>query len=263
MRLISLFMNGDLGLELIEVIQKSSIDSQVNLIVINGEQKYSHTFHCKVLSHPVVLNQKIPVMVYTDKLLKSDSFLDLVSKSSLGVSALFGHIFPRSFIDNINFKLINLHPSFLPIGRGSDPIAWGIIENSQQGASIHEITEKLDCGKIISQEKIDSDLSLSAGEVYLLAMQSLKRQFITLLNNGDFEGTVIRDNVPTTFHQAKELEELRKHLSNDGGEAEKILRIIQALTFNDGRSAIVKSADGNLWEISVVIKRIKGTEQTW
>ena len=260
MNRISLFINGKLGIELIEAIEKNATPSQINLIVVDGEQKYSESFHNSVLKHPVVIKRNIPVVVYTNQLFESIFFRDSISKSTLVVSALFGHVFPKSFIDNSSLKFINLHPSFLPAGRGSDPVVWGIIENSQQGATIHEIDEKLDNGRIISQEKIHSDLAQNSGEVYQLTMESLKRQFIALLNKGNLGDSSIEQEVAASYHNTKDLEELRKKLLIDSSEVEKTLRIIQALSFNDGRSAIIKAADGNFWEVNVAIKRIKGTE---
>lgn len=260
MNVISLFMNGKIGLELIEIIENNTIPSRVNLIVINGEQKYSQSYHHSVLNHPVVVKQNIPVMIYTNQLFGSAFFQDSILKSSLGVSALFGHVFPRSFIEYSGLKIINLHPSFLPVGRGSDPVAWGIIENCQQGATIHEINENLDKGRIVSQEKIYSDLAQNSGEIYQLTMESLKRQFIALLNTGNFVGLNLEQKGVATYHNSSDLQELRKKLLSDSGEIEKTLRIIQALSFNDGRSAIIKGSDGIFWEVSVAIKRVENTE---
>jgi methionyl-tRNA formyltransferase len=260
MNLISLFANGKLGIDLIEAIENNAIPSEINLIVINGENKYSQSYHKSILNHPVVIKRNIPVIVYTNQLFENILVRESLSNSKLVVSALFGHVFPKSFIDDSSSKIINLHPSYLPVGRGADPVAWGIIENRQQGATIHEIDEKLDNGRIISQEKIDSDLAQNSGKIYQLIMESLKRQFIALLNSDNLGESGIEQEGEATYHNTRELEELKKKLLNDIGEVEKTLRIIQSLTFNDGRSATIKASDGNLWEVNVAIKRIKSTE---
>ena len=260
MNSIALFINGELGMELIEVIQTREKICQLDAIVINGEQKYTRDYHDKVANHPFVLGSQVPVFVYSKDMFDSEEFKFATSRSTLGASALFGHLIPNSFIQATSMKLINLHPSLLPLGRGSDPVAWSIIEARPQGATIHEVTEKLDSGGIISQEQIYTDLSISAGEIYLLALNSLKRQFIEYLLNDDKTIISTPQEGPQSYHGTKELKELRKSLLIDSRRLEESIRIIQALTYNDGRAAIIRATDGSLWEITVKLKRISSEE---
>ena len=45
---------------------------------------------------------------------------------------------------------INLHISYLPYNRGSDPNFWSFMENSPKGVSIHYMDAGLDTGDIIA-----------------------------------------------------------------------------------------------------------------
>jgi methionyl-tRNA formyltransferase len=256
MKSIALFISGEFGLELIDLVARNPNSYLVHLIVINGEDKYSTDYHNQVLAHPYVLRNQTRVKSYSEGLLLDEEIRGYLGQTSLGISALFGHVFPAAFLENISFKLINLHPSLLPIGRGSDPVAWGIIEDRDHGSTIHEIDAGLDSGKIVSQERIFTDLSMTAGEVYLCALSSLKSQLAHLLENEFLDLRAKNQDGPASYHKSSQLRELREGLITNGADLEKSVRIIQALTFNDGRAARVKLANGEIWELRISCTRI-------
>jgi methionyl-tRNA formyltransferase len=52
-------------------------------------------------------------------------------------------------------KIYNIHPSYLPYYKGSHPTFWAIMNNEKYlGISLHEVTEKIDAGQIISRKKV-------------------------------------------------------------------------------------------------------------
>ena len=52
-------------------------------------------------------------------------------------------------------KMINIHPALLPVGRGAWPMAVTILRDLREsGVTIHKMTEALDAGDILIQEKI-------------------------------------------------------------------------------------------------------------
>lgn len=53
---------------------------------------------------------------------------------------------------------INLHISYLPWNRGSDPNLWSFIDNTKKGVSIHYMDKGLDTGDIIAQKEIEFDI---------------------------------------------------------------------------------------------------------
>jgi methionyl-tRNA formyltransferase len=62
---------------------------------------------------------------------------------------------------------INVHASLLPKLRGAAPINWAIINGeTQTGVSIITLAEKMDAGKILSQDKTDIGSDETAGELY-------------------------------------------------------------------------------------------------
>ena len=87
---------------------------------------------------------------------------------SVGWPSLFG----KSILDG-PWLLLNAHPTLLPKYRGRSPWA-SIIENGEKeaGVTIHEITEELDAGPILHQERIE----LSRFETY----RSLRSKLLDL-----------------------------------------------------------------------------------
>lgn len=61
---------------------------------------------------------------------------------------------------------LNIHPSFLPYGKGSDPIICSIINGWPIGASIHQITEKIDSGKVFVQQSFSPEPLATGGQIY-------------------------------------------------------------------------------------------------
>lgn len=62
------------------------------------------------------------------------------------------YLFPKG-------KAINLHISYLPFNKGSNPNFWSFIENTPKGITIHCLEKGLDTGDIIAQKEIKFDES--------------------------------------------------------------------------------------------------------
>lgn len=55
-----------------------------------------------------------------------------------------------------NFKMINIHPSLLPIGRGAWPMPVAILnKHEKSGVTIHKMEESFDTGDILMQEEFE------------------------------------------------------------------------------------------------------------
>ncbi len=75
--------------------------------------------------------------------------------ADLGVLASYKEIIPTKIIKLFPHGILNVHPSMLPLFRGSSPVQATIITQNQAGVSIIKLDEKLDHGPIISQFKED------------------------------------------------------------------------------------------------------------
>ena len=57
-----------------------------------------------------------------------------------------------------SLKIVNIHPSLLPVGRGSWPMPQTILRGLEKsGVTIHKIVEEFDAGDILLQEKFALD----------------------------------------------------------------------------------------------------------
>jgi folate-dependent phosphoribosylglycinamide formyltransferase PurN len=52
-------------------------------------------------------------------------------------------------------RIINLHPTFLPYGKGIFPNFWSFFEGAPKGVSIHFIDEGIDTGDILFQKHVE------------------------------------------------------------------------------------------------------------
>lgn len=67
------------------------------------------------------------------------------------ISYGYRHIIKQDVIDFMEGNIANLHISYLPYNRGSDPNLWSWLVPSPQGVTIHQIDKGLDTGAIYSQ----------------------------------------------------------------------------------------------------------------
>lgn len=70
------------------------------------------------------------------------------------ISYGYKHVIKKDVIDMYGNKIINLHISFLPWNRGTDPNFWSFIEDTPKGVTIHYVDEGIDTGGIIAQQEV-------------------------------------------------------------------------------------------------------------
>ena len=68
-----------------------------------------------------------------------------------------------------------MHTSYLPHNKVAHPNFWSFIKNTPKGVSIHEMTNKLDCGPIVYRKKVN----FSANE------NSYRKTYIKLINEAE------------------------------------------------------------------------------
>jgi methionyl-tRNA formyltransferase len=69
--------------------------------------------------------------------------------------ACFSLRVPRAILTLPPLGCLNVHPSLLPANRGPVPLFWALHEGrTTTGVTIHEMTEKMDCGPILAQETL-------------------------------------------------------------------------------------------------------------
>ncbi len=75
--------------------------------------------------------------------------------SQLAVLAAYGRIMPQSVLDQFPLGVINIHPSLLPLYRGTTPIEQVILDGATKtGVSIMRLTAGMDEGPLYKQKSL-------------------------------------------------------------------------------------------------------------
>jgi methionyl-tRNA formyltransferase len=256
MERVAVFVNGELGKSIIRRVMEHP-DLELSAIVLNARDKRLKDYKDSVIELENSLCANFNVYEWSFDLITDVNFLKDIRSCGIAISALFGHIIPKEIIEIFESRIINLHPSLLPLGKGSDPVPWGIIQGYSQGASIHTVTEKLDSGKILSQELIDSNLGMNAGEVYQNCIDSLLYQFDSIIDKVISNDLKLKpqNDLHTVPRKSIELKEIQVIDANETFNLESLIRRIQALTFSDGRRPKLRDKEGNIWTINLSLKK--------
>lgn len=79
----------------------------------------------------------------------------------------YGKYLPKSYLKMCKYEPVNIHPSLLPQYRGSAPIQWAVLNGDKEtGVTSMYISEKMDAGDIILQEKVQIGEYETTGELW-------------------------------------------------------------------------------------------------
>lgn len=119
---------------------------------------------------------------------KQEDIEKLIEFFDLIISIHCKQLFPAELVKKR--KCINIHPGYNPVNRGWYPQVFAILNDLDVGATIHEMDELLDHGRIIARKKIVKkgyDTSLSLYNRILDAEIELVNEFLPLILEGNFQ----------------------------------------------------------------------------
>lgn len=182
--------------------------------------------------------------------LKDDHAITELFSYDLIFSIHCKQLFPKRLIDKV--KCINVHPGYNPLNRGWYPQVFAIINDTPIGATIHEIDEKLDNGKIIAREfvnkfKYDTSESLY-NRVVDKEIDLLKNNIENILN--ETYDTITPENEGSLYFKKdfNDLCELNLDKRCSLGDAIDLLR---ALTHGDFNNAYFKTKENEKIYVSI------------
>jgi len=85
-------------------------------------------------------------------------YIDFLKSENVELVILAGfmRILPPEFVDAFKNRIINLHPSLLPLFKGKDAIKQAFDAGVKQcGCTVHFVSNELDGGEIIAQKTVD------------------------------------------------------------------------------------------------------------
>lgn len=138
-------------------------------------------------------------------------------KVELAVSYTYSKIIKPDIIELLNGNIVNIHNSYLPYNRGSDPNLWSLVDDTPRGVTLHYIDEKLDKGFIIAQtllEKPDykiATLRTTYDELDAAAFELFKKSFSNYRHWSDMKKKVIGLG---SYHSDKDGDNLRECITS-------------------------------------------------
>lgn len=150
------FGSGSFGVKALESMAK---DLQYNIVaVVTGHGGKAMTRGKEFDTNAIKLTAKklkLPLILIEN--LKDEQIVEKIRKlkPDLGIVSDFGFIIPQNVINIPQNGILNIHPSLLPLFRGSTPIQSAILAGVKKtGVTIMLINEKVDDGPILSQATV-------------------------------------------------------------------------------------------------------------
>ena len=129
-------------------LKKSPIS--INLIISNDSKS-------KGLQYGKIFKIKKKIFDFKKKHINEKKILFELKKNRIDLICLAGFmkILSKTFINNFNGKILNIHPSLLPKFKGLNTHERAIRNKEKySGCTVHFVNSKLDSGKIILQDKV-------------------------------------------------------------------------------------------------------------
>ena len=129
-------------------LKKSPIS--INLIISNDSKS-------KGLQYGKIFKIKKKIFDFKKKHIDEKKILFELKKNRIDLICLAGFmkILSKTFINNFNGKILNIHPSLLPKFKGLNTHERAIKNKEKySGCTVHFVNSKLDSGKIILQDKV-------------------------------------------------------------------------------------------------------------
>ena len=93
------------------------------------------------------------------------------------VSYNYKYLIRQDAISYMQGHIINLHISYLPWNKGSDPNFWSFIDNTPKGVTIHRVDMGLDTGEILCKKLVDFD---EEQETFRTSYEKLNREITVM-----------------------------------------------------------------------------------
>ncbi|HWQ14790.1 MAG TPA: formyltransferase family protein [Roseiflexaceae bacterium] len=147
-------------------------------------------------------------------------------------------------------RAYNIHPGYLPWGRGYYPVFWALWEGTPAGATLHEMAPAVDAGPIVAQIQVTYSERDTGGSLFArvrAAEQRLLSEYWPRICAGEPLPSAPQPAGGTT-HLRREFFELKRAVSLPGMTAEHLVRLARCLTF-PGHTGLELVLGGQRWEL--------------
>lgn len=151
--------NPKFALQTLDILYK---DENINLkLVVSGKDKKRS--RNKFSPTPVKkYAEDNGIMVETPDSVNTEDFVKMLKDLEIDyiVVVAFGQLIKDILLDSFKDRIINLHPSLLPLYRGASPMQFTLLNGDEKTAATAMLIEKaMDSGDILIQREMDIDSS--------------------------------------------------------------------------------------------------------
>lgn len=131
---------------------------------------------------------------------------------ALVISFNYRYIIKKDVISFLGKRIINMHISYLPWNKGSNPNFWSFFDNTPKGVTIHQLDEGLDTGDILFQRELfleeEKETFISSYNKLLEEMIELFKENWETIRNMQWEA--VSQKTEGTYHTMKDMDEIQK-----------------------------------------------------
>jgi methionyl-tRNA formyltransferase len=173
------------------------------------------------------------------------------SNSRVALSIHYHKILKKELLDRYQ-KAYNIHPGYLPWGRGYYPIFWSLWERTPAGATIHEMTEGVDEGPIVEQIRVDYSDYESGYSLFLKVQEVEKilfqKYYPFILNQKQIPS--LKQKGQGSCHNLRDFLKLKESAEWSSLSSEQLIRLVRCLTF-PGYSGLIVTINGKQYELQL------------
>lgn len=245
---VALFANGKFGLLVANFLKQSKI----NIACLVTHPNKNASFKNEIIKS-TGLDKKL-IFNYED-LMRDKNLLDKF-EASICLSCWSSFIFDNKLINLFPLGVYNFHNSLLPSFGGSGANIWSLIKNGTPGVTLHRVSEKIDQGPIIAQNKIKYDFSDTGLSVlnkqYIEMLKLLKKNWNNLLfNKYDYQIPLF----PLSYFLKKDRDTLKQIDLDKKYSGRDLINIIRAYQFSNTDTCFFYDENKDKWSISIKIKK--------
>lgn len=166
----------------------------------------------------------------------------------------FPLLIPSEVLSVPRVGVLNLHPAYLPWGRGWHTPSWALLEGTPAGATLHFMDAGVDSGDIVDQQRLEIDPGDTAHSLYArlkeLELEVFERAWPLLA-----AGTYQRRPQPErgTRHRRDELLDEGLQRIDPEAPARELLLKLRALTTDRWEEAAWYESEGRRYRVRVEI----------
>ena len=224
---VDLFLDGDIGLWALEQVRKE----HVGLVFTTDDHLFRE-------AHKKGVNSLLDNPNNTQ-----------YKSSSHAISVHYKKILKPSVLKKYE-KIFNLHPGYLPWGRGYYPIFWALWDKTPAGATLHEMTIQVDQGPIVEQINIEYTPYETGYDVFLRVREVEKQLFLKLYPK-IASGEHLKSHPQSgegSYHSKKDFFNLKEQIDWKSLSADSFIKLIRYLTF-PGFSGLSIDLEDKLYEV--------------